>query len=214
MHRVGARRPPRAPADISVRLRDPRRRPARLRGQGGRGCAVGCRRCTRGNGGSYAPCRCSRSRRQRPLRRDRRARRALVLASTPGEICGLIGPNGAGKTTLFNVLSRIYQPTSAAWCSSTASSSSTSARHEIARLGMARTFQNLALFPRHDAAGEHHGRCTHHGPRAASSARRSALGDLEGGAADDARRRYGILCEPRPRPRWPSGPRPRSPSGR
>ena len=29
-----------------------------------------------------------------------------------GEICGLIGPNGAGKTTLFNVISRIYDPTS------------------------------------------------------------------------------------------------------
>ena len=62
-----------------------------------------------------------------------------------GQICGLIGPNGAGKTTLFNCLSRLYRvdrgsilfegrPLLAA------------ARHEIANLGIARTFQNLALF--------------------------------------------------------------------
>jgi branched-chain amino acid transport system ATP-binding protein len=62
-----------------------------------------------------------------------------------GDICGLIGPNGAGKTTLLNCLSRLYQvqkgsieldgrPLLAA------------PRHHIARLGVGRTFQNLALF--------------------------------------------------------------------
>ncbi len=64
-----------------------------------------------------------------------------------GQIVGLIGPNGAGKTSLFNCISRLYQPTSG------------SIRfeqhellklrpHQIIRLGIARTFQNVALFGR------------------------------------------------------------------
>ena len=36
----------------------------------------------------------------------------LSFSIEEGHICGLIGPNGAGKTTMFNVVSRIYQPTS------------------------------------------------------------------------------------------------------
>jgi branched-chain amino acid transport system ATP-binding protein len=36
----------------------------------------------------------------------------LSFSIDEGHICGLIGPNGAGKTTMFNVVSRIYQPTS------------------------------------------------------------------------------------------------------
>ena len=36
----------------------------------------------------------------------------LTFDMNEGEILGLIGPNGAGKTTMFNVLSRIYEPTS------------------------------------------------------------------------------------------------------
>ena len=36
----------------------------------------------------------------------------LSFGIEKGQICGLIGPNGAGKTTLFNVVSRIYDPTS------------------------------------------------------------------------------------------------------
>jgi branched-chain amino acid transport system ATP-binding protein len=63
-----------------------------------------------------------------------------------GEICGLIGPNGAGKTTMFNVISRIYNPTSG---------SITFDGHDvlrakpytISRIGIFRTFQNLALWP-------------------------------------------------------------------
>ena len=38
----------------------------------------------------------------------------LSFAIEKGQICGLIGPNGAGKTTMFNVVSRIYDPTSGA----------------------------------------------------------------------------------------------------
>ncbi len=62
-----------------------------------------------------------------------------------GDICGLIGPNGAGKTTLFNCLSRLYQPHSGA-IRFEGRAIERLAKHEIARLGIARTFQNLALF--------------------------------------------------------------------
>ncbi|MBV8664393.1 MAG: ABC transporter ATP-binding protein [Hyphomicrobiales bacterium] len=62
-----------------------------------------------------------------------------------GEICGLIGPNGAGKTTLFNCLSRLYRPQRGE-IRFDGRPIERIARHEIARLGIARTFQNLALF--------------------------------------------------------------------
>jgi branched-chain amino acid transport system ATP-binding protein len=63
-----------------------------------------------------------------------------------GQICGLIGPNGAGKTTMFNVLSRIYQPTVGS-ISFDGVKLLELPRHAIAKVGIARTFQNLALFP-------------------------------------------------------------------
>ncbi len=62
-----------------------------------------------------------------------------------GEICGLIGPNGAGKTTLFNCLSRLYTP-SEGNISFQGRPLLTTPPHRIARLGIGRTFQNLALF--------------------------------------------------------------------
>jgi branched-chain amino acid transport system ATP-binding protein len=62
-----------------------------------------------------------------------------------GQICGLIGPNGAGKTTLFNCLSRLYRvDRGSIWFEGRPLLAA--ARHEIANLGIARTFQNLALF--------------------------------------------------------------------
>lgn len=70
----------------------------------------------------------------------------LSFAIKPGQICGLIGPNGAGKTTMFNVVSRIYQPSSGSVTFDGKDLLSVPA-HEIAHLGIARTFQNLALFP-------------------------------------------------------------------
>jgi branched-chain amino acid transport system ATP-binding protein len=70
----------------------------------------------------------------------------LSFVIEPGQICGLIGPNGAGKTTLFNVLSRIYQPSSGRVLFDGIDLLKRHA-HDIARVGMARTFQNLALFP-------------------------------------------------------------------
>ena len=62
-----------------------------------------------------------------------------------GEVFSLVGPNGAGKSTIFNILSRFYTPNDGEIifdgndllkCQS----------HEIAKLGIARTFQNIELF--------------------------------------------------------------------
>lgn len=66
-----------------------------------------------------------------------------------GEVFTLIGPNGAGKTTVFNLISRIYTPTlgEITWHGESAPIALTSqAPHEIAALGIARTFQNIELF--------------------------------------------------------------------
>jgi branched-chain amino acid transport system ATP-binding protein len=71
---------------------------------------------------------------------------ALSFTIDEGQICGLIGPNGAGKTTMFNCVSRIYQPTSGHIRFEGKDLLDVPA-HGIARLGIARTFQNLALFP-------------------------------------------------------------------
>ena len=62
-----------------------------------------------------------------------------------GQIVGIIGPNGAGKTTLFNCISRLY-PVNAGEITFENQSLLGSARHRIAALGIARTFQNVALF--------------------------------------------------------------------
>jgi len=62
-----------------------------------------------------------------------------------GDVCGLIGPNGAGKTTLFNCLSRLYQYQSGDILFEGKSITNTPT-HQIAALGMGRTFQNLAMF--------------------------------------------------------------------
>jgi branched-chain amino acid transport system ATP-binding protein len=64
-----------------------------------------------------------------------------------GQICGLIGPNGAGKTTLFNVVSRIYDPSSGTILFE-GEDMIAMQPHEISKVGVFRTFQNLALWPR------------------------------------------------------------------
>ncbi|HEX6237029.1 MAG TPA: ABC transporter ATP-binding protein [Acidimicrobiales bacterium] len=71
---------------------------------------------------------------------------SLSFTVDEGQICALIGPNGAGKTTLFNVLSRLYQPTSGD-VRFAGRDLLTVPAHNIADLGIARTFQNVALFP-------------------------------------------------------------------
>jgi branched-chain amino acid transport system ATP-binding protein len=105
---------------------------------------------------------------------------ANVSLSLPeGTIGGLIGPNGAGKTTLFNVITRLYKPDSGrvvfaeknllrVW------------PHRIVRLGIARTFQNVALFSsmtvlENVLVGAH----SRWRPRSGPQARRQALESLE-----------------------------------
>ncbi len=62
-----------------------------------------------------------------------------------GEVVALIGPNGAGKTTLFNVITRVYRPSGGSVLVDGNPVSSIRAHH-IVRHGLARTFQNVALF--------------------------------------------------------------------
>jgi len=63
-----------------------------------------------------------------------------------GTIGGLIGPNGAGKTTLFNVITRLYKPDSGS-ITFDGRNLLRARTHRIVRHGIARTFQNVALFP-------------------------------------------------------------------
>ena len=63
-----------------------------------------------------------------------------------GEIYGLIGPNGAGKTTFFNVITGLYTPDAGRF-ELGGRAYEPSAVHEVAKAGIARTFQNIRLFP-------------------------------------------------------------------
>jgi branched-chain amino acid transport system ATP-binding protein len=63
----------------------------------------------------------------------------------PGEVFAIIGPNGAGKTTIFNLISRIYNPTSGKLFFDGQDITQVPP-YRIAGLGIARTFQNIELF--------------------------------------------------------------------
>ena len=67
------------------------------------------------------------------------------IAVGPTEICGLIGPNGAGKTTVFNLLTKVYQPTSGTVLINGKDTSGMNTE-QANRMGIARTFQNIRLF--------------------------------------------------------------------
>ncbi|HVZ43361.1 MAG TPA: ABC transporter ATP-binding protein [Ramlibacter sp.] len=62
-----------------------------------------------------------------------------------GQVYGLIGPNGAGKTTFFNVITGLYTPDSGTF-ELGGKPYTPSAVHEVAKAGIARTFQNIRLF--------------------------------------------------------------------
>ncbi len=63
----------------------------------------------------------------------------------PGEVFTIIGPNGAGKTTIFNLVSRIYDPSEGRLVFD-GEDITRVPPHEVARRGIARTFQNIELF--------------------------------------------------------------------
>ena len=70
----------------------------------------------------------------------------VSLGVERGQIAGLIGPNGAGKTTLFNLITRLYRPDSGEIAFDGESLLGTPT-HRIVHRGIARTFQNVELFP-------------------------------------------------------------------
>ncbi len=70
----------------------------------------------------------------------------LSLDVAADEIVGLIGPNGAGKTTAFNIVTRLYNPDSGTLTFDGRSLLRTPP-HRVVTLGIARTFQNVELFP-------------------------------------------------------------------
>lgn len=67
------------------------------------------------------------------------------LQVATGELVGLIGPNGAGKTTVFNILTGLYRPTNGSLIFD-GNDLYGKHPHQITKMGMARTFQNIRLF--------------------------------------------------------------------
>ena len=70
----------------------------------------------------------------------------IDLEVPAGEILGIIGPNGSGKTTLLNAVTGVYPPSAGRVAFEGADITGWKG-HRIARLGLARTFQNIRLFP-------------------------------------------------------------------
>jgi branched-chain amino acid transport system ATP-binding protein len=76
-----------------------------------------------------------------------RALDGLSFTVQEKQLCAVVGPNGAGKSSLFNCISGLYRPQHGQVLFA-GTNVSTMRPHAIARLGLGRTFQNLALFPR------------------------------------------------------------------
>lgn len=74
-----------------------------------------------------------------------RAVNGVSFGVEKGEVFTIIGPNGAGKTTIFNLISLIYRATQGRILFEGRDLTQSSA-HQVARLGIARTFQNIELF--------------------------------------------------------------------
>ncbi len=75
-----------------------------------------------------------------------RAIQELDFAVNAGQIKSIIGPNGAGKTTLFNLVTGVFPPTRGTFHFAGKTLNGMKS-HDIARLGVSRTFQNLEVFP-------------------------------------------------------------------
>lgn len=71
---------------------------------------------------------------------------SIAFQVQPSQLFAVIGPNGAGKTSLLNVLTRVYQPTSGG-VTFDGRDLLRLRLHQVARAGIARTFQNLGQFP-------------------------------------------------------------------
>ncbi|MEM7581882.1 MAG: ABC transporter ATP-binding protein [Acidobacteriota bacterium] len=92
--------------------------------------------------------------------------RDVSLTLEPGEVFSIIGPNGAGKTTVLNMISRLYDSEPGGRLTFEGRDLTSVAPHDVARAGIARTFQNTELFE-HDTVlenlliGRHVHRRTH-----------------------------------------------------
>ena len=116
----------------------------RRRGAGGAESARGCRRAVRAHrrlGGR----RCSTATRSRSTSKGVVALAGVDIEVRDGEILGLIGPNGSGKTTLLNVISGVYVPTEGHVIFDGQEIGGRKP-HQVAALGLSRTFQNIRLF--------------------------------------------------------------------
>jgi branched-chain amino acid transport system ATP-binding protein len=69
----------------------------------------------------------------------------ISFSVEPGEVFTIVGPNGAGKSTIFNLISRLYEPTAGRIMFDGRDITRLPA-HDIAGIGIARTFQNIDLF--------------------------------------------------------------------
>jgi branched-chain amino acid transport system ATP-binding protein len=69
----------------------------------------------------------------------------ISFSVEPGEVFTIVGPNGAGKSTIFNLISRLYEPTAGRIMFDGRDITRLPA-HDIAGIGIARTFQNIELF--------------------------------------------------------------------